>query len=162
MKVATKQKLAIGVIAGFIGLFLWGLKADASEVRLGVGIGFAANAEARYQEIMLTSTDRKWYGAYTRIGGDAEHNYHYNRFTVGRRVNWRRATNFSPYMRFGIAYFNEPPKDYISESLSYDMALGVRLYDVLEIEFDQHNSTAGRSDDNEGLDAYMISVVFSF
>jgi len=162
LNISRGKALAILAIVIFFGFFLWGMKADAAEVRLGVGFGYASQAGARYEEIMLTSGDRHWYGAVTRIGGDDRHNYQYWRFTGGYRVNWRRGLKVSPYLRLGAAYFDDIPEDYISEHLAFDLAIGLRLWDVLEIELDQHNSTAGRSANNEGLDAATVSVVLPF
>lgn len=157
-----KQLLAILAIAIFLVFFLWGRVADAAEARLGLGMGYASNEGATYQELMLSSDDLRWYGAVTRIGGDTRNNYHYTRFTVGYRVNWRRETNFSPYMRLGAAYFDKEPTDYISDKLAFDLAIGVRLWGIVELEGDQHNSTGSRSDQNEGLDAVMLGVTLPF
>ena len=157
-----KKALVVLVIALFVAVFLWGRTADAAEARLGIGFGYASNEGATYQELMLTSDDLRWYGAVTRIGGDTRNNYHYTRFTAGYRVNWRRETNFSPFMRLGAAYFDKEPTDYISDDLAFDMAIGVRLYDIVELEIDQHNSTGGRSDQNEGLDGFMLGLTFPF
>ena len=162
LNLSRGKVLAILAIVIFVGLFLWGMKADAAEARLGLGFGYSNSEGSRYQEMMLTSSDRRWYGAVTRIGGDDRHNYQYWRFTAGYRVNWRRDKRFSPYMRLGVAYFDDVPFDYISEHLAFDMAIGVRLWDIVELEFDQHNSTAGRSDQNEGLNAILLGVVLPF
>lgn len=158
----TKKHAAVAVIAIFVGFFLWGRAADSAELGIGLGFGYGSNVGARYQELMVTSDDRRWYGALTRIGADNEHNYQYWRTTAGYRVNWRRETNFSPYLRLGMAYFSSPPTDYISDSVAFDMAVGLRMWDIVELEIDQHNSTAGRSDENEGLDAVMLRVVLPF
>jgi hypothetical protein len=158
----VKQLALIGVIITFVGFFLWGVKADAAELRLGFATGYQANAGAAYQELMVTSSDRHWYAAVTRIGGDDEHNYKYNRWTAGYRVNWRRDKRISPFMRLGVAYFTEPPTDYISDEYAFDLAIGFRFFNVVELELDQHNSTGGRSDENEGLDAVMLSMVLPF
>ena len=160
-KPTTKQAYAIGLIALFIGFFLWGRVAEAAEARLGVGWAYQNTAGATYQELMVTSSDLRWYGAATRIGGDDRHNYEYWRVTAGYRVNWRSATNFNPYMRLGVAYFDEEPTDYISDQFAFDMAAGLRLYNLVELEI-EHNSTAGRSSQNEGLDAVTLSVVLPF
>lgn len=162
MKISRKKVLAILAVAIFVGFFVWGRTADAAEARLGLGIGYSSTEGARYQELMITSTDLRWYGAVTRIGGDNRHNYQYNRFTAGYRVNWRRETNFSPFMRMGVAYFSEEPTDYISDQWAFDMAVGVRLWNVVEIEFDQHNSTAGRTAQNEGLNAILVGITLPF
>ena len=163
-KVQQNKSKALVVLAIFIfiGFFAWGRSADAAELRLGVGAGYTKNMGARSQEIMLTWDDRHWYAAVTRIGGDTLHNYQFTRVTAGYRVNWRRGKRFSPFMRLGGAYFDDEPWDYISDQWAFDMAFGVRLWDVLELEIDQHNSTAGRSDQNSGMDTIMLGMVFPF
>ena len=157
-KPTTKQAIAIGLIVTFIGFFLWGRAADAAEA--GIGLGFSKNG-ATHQQLTLTSTDLRWYGSATRIGGDRRHNYVYGRLGAGYRVNWRRDMRFSPYMKLGGVYFTEEPTDYISDRWAFDMNIGVRLYDIVELEY-QHNSTAGRSDQNEGLDTVVLQVVLPF
>lgn len=166
MKINKGLLAAIIAIVIFLAFFLWGLKADAAEpspeARIGLGYAYNHFEGAVYEELMLTAPQRHWYGSFTRIGGDKRHDYVFNRLVVGYRVNWRRNTHFSPFMRLGAAYFTTVPEDYISDSWAFDMAFGVRLWNILELEVEQHNSTAGRSDQNEGLDAYMIGVVLPF
>lgn len=160
---ANKGKLGTYIlITLFVILFVWGRTADATEIRLGVGLGITHQKGSRYHEAMLISTDKHWYAAATRIGGDHRHNYQYWRITAGYRVNWRQDKTISPFMRFGTAYFTEQPTDYISDSWAFDMAIGIRVWDVLEIEFDQHNSTGGRTNQNEGLDAVLIGITMPF
>jgi len=153
-----KQYTLIGLIVVFVGFFLWGRTADAGEA--SIGLGFAGNG-ATYQQVMVMDNERKWYASATRIGGDRRHNYVYGRLAVGYRVNWRRVSRFSPYMRLGGVYFTDEPTDYISDDFAFDMAIGTRLWQIVDVEY-QHNSTAGRSNQNEGLDAVTLSVVFPF
>lgn len=160
MKMPTKKQAAsIGLIIAFIGFFIWGRVADAAEV--SIGLGYSPKHESRYQQVMLTTDDRRWYFSATRIGGDVLHDYQYGRIGAGYRVNWRRESRFSPYMRLGGVYFTDPPTDYISDDFAFDMAIGSRLWNVVELEY-QHNSTAGRSSQNEGLDAVVLTVVLPF
>lgn len=158
----TKKTVVVNILAFLLSFCLFSSLAEAADVRLGVGFGYSNNTGARYQELMLLTDDRRWYGAVTRIGNDDRHNYQYSRFTAGYRVNWRLSTKVSSFLRLGAAYFSEEPTDYISDKLAFDIAIGVRLWNVLEIEFDQHNSTAGRSTQNEGLDAVLVGIVFPF
>jgi hypothetical protein len=156
----NNKKAAVVALAIFLAFFIWGVKkANAAEVTLGLAAGYNHTVGARYEEIMLLPTDH-WYGSITRIGGDNKHDYQYNRYCGGYKVFWRQHKGISPIMRLGACWFDEQPEDYISDKFAYDIALGVRLWDVVEVEFDQHNSTAGRSDQNEGLDAFMLRVVF--
>lgn len=163
-KQRPKKALVVAAILIFLGFFLWGRVADAAEPEIGLGIGFgyASNSGATYQEVMLRDAQRRWYGTVARIGGDTRNNYHYWRFTAGYQVNWRKQTNFSPYARIGVAYFDQAPTDYISDTLAYELAIGVRLWEVIELDLDTHNSTGGRSDQNEGLDGWMFRLVFPF
>ena len=78
------------------------------------------------------------------------------------RTPYLGGTNVSPFLRFGVAYFDDPPDDYIDEHLAFDLAVGIRFWDIVELELDQHNSTAGRSNNNEGLDAIMLGLTFQF
>ena len=159
MKTPTmKQSIAIGAIIMFIGLFVWGRVADAAEA--GIGLGFSKNG-ATHQQVTLTTTDLRWYGSVTRIGGDRRHNYVYGRLGAGYRVNWRRETRFSPYLKLGAVYFTKEPTDYISDQWAFDMNVGMRMWNVVELEY-QHNSTAGRSSQNEGLDTLFLNVVLPF
>ena len=157
-----KKLIAIGVIAVFVGFYLWGLKADAAEVGLGLGFGYASNDGATYQEIQIKDDNQNWYGSLARIGGDTRNNYHYWRACGGYQVNWRRGRVIEPYARLGACYFDEEPTDYISDELAYELAFGVRLWDIVEVDIDTHNSTAGRSDQNEGLDGAMLRVIWRF
>ena len=160
MKIRSfKKYAAIGAIVVFVALFLWGRVADAAEVSLG--LGYSPKHETRYQQVMLGTDDRRWYGSLARIGGDVRHDYQYWRVGAGYRVNWRRESRISPHMRLGAVYFSEEPTDYISDQWAFDMAVGARLWDIVDVEW-QHNSTAGRSSQNEGLDAVVLSVVFNF
>lgn len=160
MKIPSKgQWLKIGLIAAFFGFFVWGVTADAAEA--SIGLGYSPKHETRYQQVMVTTDSRNWYFSATRIGGDVRHDYQYGRLGVGYRVNWRRDARLSPYMRLGGVYFTEEPTDYISDQWAFDMVVGTRLWQIVELEW-QHNSTAGRSTQNEGLDAVSLSVVLPF
>jgi hypothetical protein len=157
-----KQWILGYLIVAFVAMFLWGRPAESAEARLGLGFGYASNEGAVYQEMMVTSTSRQWYAGVTRIGGDDRHDYQYWRLSAGYRLNWRGGAKLSPYVRVGAAYFDEAPTDYISDKLAFDLAVGIRICDLFELELDQHNSTAGRSDNNEGLDAVSLSLIFPF
>ena len=159
-----KKAAVVLIIALFVAVFIWGRSAEAGEPEFGLGLGFgyASNEGATYQELFLRDASRNWYGSVNRIGGDTLNNYEYWRFCGGWQVNWRKNSNISPYSRLGACWFDEAPTDYISDNLAYELALGVRLWNIVEIDIDTHNSTAGRSEQNEGLDAVMIRMVFPF
>lgn len=157
-----KKALAVVAIVVFLGFFLWGVKADAAEVGLGLGFGYASNEGATYQEMMVRDSQRNWYFSAARIGGDTRNDYHYWRFCGGYQVNWRKNSNFAPYARLGACGFDQEPTDYVSDTVAYELAFGFRLYDLIEIDIDTHNSTAGRSNQNEGIDGAMLRVVLPF
>ena len=160
-KPTRKQLTSIGILLLFAGLFAWGLKAEAAEVTFGIGVGEFSNDGARSMNLRLSGDSRTWYAGVARVGGDDRNDYEYNRWTAGYRVNFRKETNFSPYMRFGAAYFSEEPTDYISDQLAFDLAIGVRFWQVFELERD-HQSTGGRTDQNEGIDSWNLNVVYRF
>jgi hypothetical protein len=148
------------LVAIFVALFLWGVKADAAELRIGLGYSIFNTDGTVTQDLMLTSTDRRWYAQATRIGRSTTFDP-LTRFSFGYRVNWRRNTNFSPYLRLGMAHFSAEPIGYISDLTAFDMGVGARLWDLVEVEV-QHNSTAGRTDQNEGINIVCLCVVLPF
>ena len=157
----TKDIIKWSVIAFFCILFTWGVvnqRADAAEVRLGVSAGFTNGSDWIGSELMLTS--HHWYGSVMRLGGDDELR-DTTRLGAGYRVTWREPLNFSPYLRLGMAYFMDEPTDLISDRWAYDMALGLRLWKALDIEY-QHNSTAGRSRQNSGNDMAFFGISVGF
>ncbi len=153
------------LIAAFVIAFFWGRDADAEEIGVGVGFGTFNAVGATIQEISIASTDYRWFASYTRIGGtDSDRivmDYN-NRYVIAYRVFWRRDKNWKPYMSLGAAYFNEPPERLISERLAYDLRFGVRWKDIVEIDIEGHNSTAGRSTRNTGFDTINLRAVFQF
>jgi len=116
----SKKKLIVIAILIFVALFIWGSYVEAAEVRIGLGKGQFNVDESITQDLMLTSTDRKWYAQITRIG-NAQHVGTVTRFSAGFRTNWRKATNFSPYLRLGMAAYDKEPRPYISDKWSFDM-----------------------------------------
>ena len=155
----NNKKAAVIALAIFLAIMAIGVKVHAAEIGLGLASGYNHNAGARYEEIILMG-ENHWYASFTRIGGDDLHNYQYSRYCGGYKVTWRPKKNFSPIMRLGACKFSDPPTDYVSGTYTYDIALGFRFWNVLELELDEHNSTAGRSNQNEGLDAFMLRIVF--
>ncbi len=160
-KPTLKTVVTIGILLTFASLFIWGTRADASELHFGIGIGDQSNSGARSQNVRLMTDKRNWYVGLARVGGDDRNDYNYNRWTVGYQVNWRKDTRVSPYMRFGAAYFSKEPTDYISDKHSFDLAIGIRFWQVFELERD-HQSTGGRTNQNEGIDSYNLNVILRF
>ncbi len=156
----TKLTLATAAVIVFFILFTWGNYADAAEIRFGLGHGIAHADHVVTQSVMVSTDDLRWYAQYTRIG-DERYMGGNDRLSAGMRVNWRRDKRISPYMRLGFAYFDDVPMPYISERLAFDMAIGLRLYSVIELEY-AHNSTANRAVANWGFDVIELAVTKRF
>lgn len=157
---------AIAVLI-FVVVFLWGRCAEAGEVGVGLGFGLPTTRSEGLvtQEIMLKTDDYRWYMSYARVGANKNDYLHLrqnDRWTAGYQLVFRRGKDVEPYMMLGVAYYEEPPLNLISERLTYDMRIGVRLYDVVEIDIDGHSSTASRADINTGLDVISLRAVFQF
>ncbi len=167
-KKPSKKQIALAVgIAVFLAFFIWGREADSAEVALGLGAGLTSTKSEgiRAQEIQIRTDDYRWYFSYARIGANINDRLELrqnDRWAIGYTVVWRRGHNWQPYMSIGAAYFKQPPMGLISERLAYDMRVGVRYKNIIEFEFDNHNSTASRSDKNTGVDIPWVRVVFQF
>lgn len=148
------------LVAIFIALFIWGRAAEAGEARIGLGVGTFNVQGAIYQDLLVTTDEQTWYAQVTRIGND-EHFDVLTRYSAGYRVNWRDDKFAEPYLRLGMAHFDKEPTYRISDKWSFDMAVGIRFKDVVELEA-QHNSTAGRTNYNYGLDSIVLGVVLPF
>lgn len=151
----TAKWIVIGI---FIALMAWGIyrqQADAAELRLGLGRGVSNGNEWVGQELAIAH--RHWYGSVSRLGGD-DLLPDTVRLAAGYRADWRTEQRLAPYLRLGGAYFTEEPTDLISDRWAYDMALGLRIFGVLDLEY-QHNSTAGRSLQNSGNDMLLLGLV---
>lgn len=160
-KLSKGKVLKWTAIAIFCVLFAWGIvrqQAEAADLRLGLGFGVSNDNGWIGQELMFTH--KHWYGAAMRLGGD-DILADTTRLTVGYRVEWRDERRLSPYLRFGAAYFLDQPTDIISDQWAYDMAMGVQLFGVADLEY-QHNSTAGRSLQNSGNDMLIASLKVRF
>lgn len=151
----------------FVLVFMWGRNAEAAEVGIGLGWGVLGTRSEGVvtQELMLKTNDYRWYVSYARIGANQNDRLQMrqnDRFTAGYQLVFRRGMKVEPYMMLGMAYFEDPPMNLISERLTYDMRLGVRIKDIVELELDGHNSTASRSDYNSGMDVMSLRAVFRF
>ena len=162
MKRFRWAKTSAALIALFLILFLWGRSSEAAEVGIGLSSGFNHSNGAVGQELSITSNDLRWFASYTRVGGRPEDTVlSYNdRFVAAYRVFWRRGHDLMPYTSLGAAYFSEPTV-LVTERLTYDLRLGVRWNNILELEY-AHNSTAGRSVRNAGIDFVTLRAVFRF
>lgn len=157
------KKPSSWLVVAFIVIFALGMcseRARAEGVDLRVGLGFGATNDNEWivQEIMLT--DRDWYASVLRTGDDRVLPDTW-RFAVGYRVDWREDKRLAPYARFGFAYWLDQPRPVVSENLTYDMAVGLRFWQIMDLEW-AHNSTAGRSEFNDGNDNVVLSFVLPF
>lgn len=158
-----RWKSGIAVIV-FVALFLWGASAMAQDVEARIGLGVnVLDRDDRGTHItqdMMLLIDRDWYVQATRFGNSDFIDDSW-RFSTGLRVEWRQDTNLEPYMRLGVAYWDEEPTWLVSERWMFDMAIGARLWRVAELEW-QHNSTAGRAEWNTGVDVLTFNAVLRF
>lgn len=156
----SRQTLTIAAIVAFIIIFAWGRDAESAELGLGLSAGASSHSSgAKAQEISITTDDYRWYGQVMRIGGDGILSSNW-RYSAGYRLFWRRDHDFKPFLRLGVAYFDDVP-ELVSERFMYDMGVGIRWREVIEAEYN-HNSTAGRSAVNTGIDFVTLRLVFQF
>jgi hypothetical protein len=138
------------------------------EVTLGLGSGVAKSTEMITQRVGVMR-DNKWYLRAERFGGEP-----WNKewgFFAGRRVQFRQDRNWQPYIQMGVGHFNAPLKHEdkdlpnVTERTTFELGLGIsrRLSPSAEMElgFD-HNSTAGRSNKNNGIDRIHLTYNWKF
>ena len=156
-----KDSLKWTLILIFVVLFAWGIymqTADAAEARLGLSKGVTHHSDWTGMEGMFVY--RNWYLNAARLGND-DVLPDTVRLALGYRVMWRDEMRLSPYLRLGGAYFMDEPTDIISDRWAYDMTVGLRIFSVVDLEW-QHNSTAGRSLQNSGNDMLLLGMVVPF
>jgi hypothetical protein len=155
----NKRLLAIGLFVVAFGALLWAEEAEA-QVHLGTAVGINHTEDARAVLIGYTWDDR-WELEYARHGGDDYEDI--NSWSVTRIVRARRGKNLEPFLQFGLTYWDEKmlatkwddQEVLVDSQLTYRLGLGVRLYRVAELGWG-HDSTAGRSDPNSGIDYIFI------
>lgn len=161
-KWAVRIAIALLVLVTAFGVYN---EAYAQEVKLGLGYGVSHTEGWIMQEVVIS--DRDWYGSIARLGGDDSGSCMVQlcealpttwRVAAGYRADFREGLNLSPYTRMGIAYFKDAPNMVVSEHLTFDLAVGVRLYKVVDLEL-QHQSTAGRAYRNWGTNLITLSLV---
>lgn len=158
-----KIRYTVLLVILFAILFVIGLKAEAAEheMHVGVGVGVAnVETDVGHQQIGYRY-DGRWYAEALRTGGGEtddgatlEDNW---RWSVGRYVHFRRDRAVDPFLRLGAAYWRRAPSALVGDRLTFDMAAGVELYDVVRVSW-QHNSTAGRSEPNTGYDLVVLTL----
>ena len=167
----SQKGFKISLIVLFVALFAWGLSSNAAAderkkaLTVGLGYGYAATKDLISQRIGYLHDDR-WFVRYERLGGPGLDHDDFNSIALGRRVMWREDKRIEPFLEFGAAYFDEPPtrsgKPVVSERLTYSMSIGARFFDVIEFVFADHNSTAGRSERNKGIDRVALTFILKF
>lgn len=154
------RKKTSWLIVAFVVLAIWGGCQMAEAQEAGIGIGFGATNGNNWTGQQIFVSNGTWYGSFMRVDGD-DTLPQTNRYSIGYRISWRQQTRFTPYLKIGAAYFEHDITPLISDRWAYDMAVGARLWRVADIEW-QHNSTAGRSDFNDGVDMPFLFLTFQF
>ena len=165
MKISKGKLVTLTILAIVVTGFFMIRDAESAEIGLGLGYGTFNAKHSRTQEISIQSNDYRWFASYARIGAadnDRIRRDQTNRYTAAYRACFWRERKLTPCISMGAAYFDEPIMTLISDRLTYDIRIVVRWKEVLEFEIDQHNSTAGRSVTNSGLDSIMLRGVFRF
>jgi len=161
---SRRKWYAVLAVVLFLVVFLIGLRAEAAdwEYRAGLGTQVLDRAD-RGEHIAIEALvyrDRDLYLGLSHFGNGSVVPDTY-RLAAGWRVEWREGSEFEPMMRFGMAYWHPFDSGLVTERWTYDMAVGVRVFRIVEVEW-QHNSTAGRAERNTGVDLLMVSAVFPF
>lgn len=161
MNIDFFKKPQVWAILLFVVLFFWGLTAHAKN-SLEVGLSFGAfHSTQMITQRIGWNYDNRWIAQYERHGGNGYQGT--NSVSIQRQVSWRQGSALSPLLRFGISYFDEqivdPEKEdrpLVSENLTYSLGFGVRIKERLMIGL-EHNSTAGRSARNRGIDRFYLT-----
>lgn len=153
-----KVKPAVWGVLVFIGLLFWGFsrEADAAEhaLTIGLGKGMLHENDSTTQQIGY-EYNRRWYAKATLIDGRGVIDRTY-RYTVGRRVAFRPGKTIDPYMRIGVGYFSVVPDELVNDHWVFDLGLGIDFNEIGRLEY-SHNSTAGRSRPNTGVDMVLLT-----
>ena len=151
------KKPTVWAVIVFVIIFTWALAAGAATPHtftVGLGKGVLNGNEWTQQQIGY-EYNRKWYAQAARLGGDSVLPTTY-RYTMGRLVNARLDKRVSPYARLGIAYFADSPSALVDDHWTFDLGIVVTAWHVIRLEW-RHNSTAGRSSPNTGIDLVELS-----
>lgn len=158
-----RVKHTVYLVLAFLALFVWGLvlnEAKADELRIGLGYGILKSEGFITQELLYRPHPH-WY---LSIAETENHRRDYRsvRYAAGHQVVFRDGKKIEPFLRLGFAHFRRAPNDWVSAKNTYDLAIGFRFWDVVELEIDQHQSTAGRSPVNIGLDGVYLGVLWKW
>ena len=159
------KKPQVWLILIFIVLFAWALSDEvrAEAVEVGLSYGAAHSRQHITQRIAYIHAD-KWIAQYERHGGNGYDDT--NSVSFQRQVRWRQEKNIQPYLRFGASYFDDrildPDSDkgryLVDERLTFSLGFGAWFWKVLNLGI-EHNSTAGRSDPNRGIDRIYLGFM---
>lgn len=168
MKLSKIPRAAWLVIA-FVVVFALGLlnEARAAEPRhdIVIGLGYGViNADGAITQRLGYMYDRRWYARAERFGGPRYDDDPTWVYSLGRRVSWRRERAVAPFMEFGVAKYEEPltrEDGYapVTAEWTYTLGVGVSLWGIIDAGL-AHNSTAGRSSNNDGIDRVYLSFTF--
>ena len=154
------RKPTFWLILGFIGLASWGAMRDANaaDLRIGAGFGWENAQDAVSMDLMLTIDEDFYLSAAKMAGGRVGDDVW--RYAAGFRFDWREGKRIQPFLRLGGAYW-DGITGLVGDQHTFDLALGLRFGGALELEL-QHNSTAGRSVPNTGVDLIVLGLVKEF
>lgn len=158
------------VVMGFLALLLVALASEkvyahdnGSDHRLSLGVsGGIVNYPGGVTQRLGYSYGGKWVTDYERLGGKGYEQVH--ALSVVRRVRFKQ-TGFS--LSLGATYFDgtleekgRPGKEIVSDKLTYRLGIDYtwEVSSVTDIRFGiLHNSTAGRSERNGGIDRLHLT-----
>ena len=158
------KKPQVWLIVAFIALMVWGLAAQAAngfESALSYGV---VNTKNHITQRISYMHGDKWVVQYERHGGNGYEDT--NSYSLQRQIVWRSEKKAQPYLRYGISYFDDPIRRLrsgedsvlVDERLTYSLGLGLRFWGVMNMGI-EHNSTAGRSDPNKGVDRVYLGIM---
>jgi hypothetical protein len=142
---------------------------DSSHHSAGISLGTGVLDSSRLRTQRLEYRYRnRWQVAYERFGGDDWNTASY----IGvSRLMYLRGNGRGPFLSLGAGYFDEILVDeregeaLVSERLTYELGIGYSwvLSQSSDIEAGwKHNSTAGRSKRNHGIDRVALSYNWRF
>jgi hypothetical protein len=134
---------------------------------VGVYTGVVNSNGVRTQRLSYRYQDR-WEVSYARVGGKGWSTANY--FSVSRLVFWR-GNDRGPFLSLGAAYTDglvgkkDEGKPLVTEQLTYELGIGYQwvLSSATDMELRWiHNSTAGRSERNKGIDRVGLTYNWRF
>ena len=168
LKKLFKKPTAWAVVL-FVIAITWGLLAEAAtppkhQMTLGLAYGIVNTQDMVTQRIGYVRND-KWYVRAERFGGDGYQESWAGSF--GRQVVFRKGKTFEPIMTLGVSFFDRPltqSNGYqpVADDITFQLGITVRFKGLVGLNIDDHNSTAGRSDPNKGIDRAGLDFYWKF